>query len=111
MEQLREALWRHYQREDYALVALGWESRGTTIDLACEKMGVVVFVAIRDGLPGPEEQDRLNRALCRFLRGRRASGVYLRWDRAWFEDGHVRVQESAFPVRDPDADRAMDDGA
>ncbi len=102
MEQLRERLWRRYQRDQYTLIAIDWTHRGATLDLVCEKMGAVAFVFIRDTPPGPAEQAVLNRALCTFLRSRRASGVYVRWDRAWLEEGRLRTEEGAFPVEDPD---------
>lgn len=98
----RESLWHHYRRDQYSLIAMDWSRFGATIDLVCEKMREVAFVVMRDAVPPPEEQARLNRGLCWYLRWHRATGVYVRWDRAWLEDGHWHVEQDAFPVTDPD---------
>lgn len=101
--ELLERVTRHYCAEGYALVAEEVRLRGVCIPLVCERRREVAFVLLSAEEPTEPERDALNRALCEFLRRRRASGVGVRWDRACLIDDDLVVVEDAFPVRDPEA--------
>ncbi len=100
MTRERRTVWEDYGSRGYSLEAVGFRHAGVTLDLIFYKGDEVAAVIVRDAPPSEAEWSCIRTAFRAFLLARRASGLYVRLDRAWLSGEGTEVLRDAVSVLD-----------
>lgn len=82
---------------DYELIAEGFSCGGAHIAAVLQRGDEVVAIVRSTGVPVPDDQRALSRALMAFLTARGISEVYPRFDVVWQESDRATSIRDAFP--------------